>query len=169
MPGKRSRTHEGRHPAARRLEPPARGRHPARPGPGLRAHRPARIRRPPDPFLGLNETETAWVGRRAWTYVTDLHHTGGHERTDLVFEGLDTVAEVVLAGETLGTTRNMHRVHRFDVTGRTGRLEVRFASAYEEADRVRASTGERPNVYRSPSSTSARWPAASAGTGAPPS
>ncbi|OII69582.1 glycoside hydrolase family 2 protein [Streptomyces sp. CC77] len=104
----------------------------------------------PDPFLGLNETETAWVGRRAWTYVTDLHHTGGHERTDLVFEGLDTVAEVVLAGETLGTTRNMHRVHRFDVTGRTGRLEVRFASAYEEADRVRASTGERPNVYPEP-------------------
>ncbi len=44
----------------------------------------------------------------------------------------------------------MHRVHRFDVTGRTGRLEVRFASAYEEADRVRALTGERPNVYPEP-------------------
>ncbi|MFF4174039.1 glycoside hydrolase family 2 protein [Streptomyces sp. NPDC001744] len=103
-----------------------------------------------DPFIGHHETEVAWVGRRAWSYVTELTHDSGHERTDLVFEGLDTAAEVFLAGDSLGTTRNMHRVHRFDVTGRTGPLEVRFASAYEEADRVRALTGERPNVYPEP-------------------
>ncbi|GHH44636.1 glycoside hydrolase family 2 protein [Streptomyces candidus] len=81
-------------------------------------------------------------------------HTAGepavHERTDLVFDGLDTAAEILLGGESLGTTRNMHRIHRFDITGRTGRLEVRFGSAYEEADRVRALTGERPNVYPEP-------------------
>ncbi|MBT2445415.1 glycoside hydrolase family 2 protein [Streptomyces sp. ISL-36] len=104
----------------------------------------------PDPFIGRNETEIAWVGRQAWSYVTALTHDSPHERTELVFEGLDTAAEIVLAGETLGTTRNMHRAHRFDVTGRTGPLEVRFASAYEEADRVRALTGERPNVYPEP-------------------
>ncbi|WP_329276617.1 glycoside hydrolase family 2 protein [Streptomyces sp. NBC_00691] len=105
----------------------------------------------PDPFIGLNEKEIAWVGRRAWSYVTELAaHAGGHERSELVFEGLDTAAEVLLGGETLGSTRNMHRVHRFDVTGRTGTLEVRFDSAYEEADRVRALTGDRPNVYPEP-------------------
>lgn len=104
----------------------------------------------PDPFIGHNETEIAWVGRRAWSYVTELHHSSEHERTDLVFDGLDTAAEVVLADESLGTTRNMHRVHRFDVTGRTGQLEVRFASAYDEADRVRALTAERPNAYPEP-------------------
>ncbi|MEV4946910.1 glycoside hydrolase family 2 protein [Streptomyces sp. NPDC053755] len=104
----------------------------------------------PDPFIGHNETEIAWVGRRGWSYVTELNPAGGHERAELVFEGLDTAAEVVLAGESLGTTRNMHRVHRFDVTGRSGPLEVRFASAYEEADRVRTLTGERPNVYPEP-------------------
>ncbi|KQX48058.1 MULTISPECIES: glycoside hydrolase family 2 protein [unclassified Streptomyces] len=105
----------------------------------------------PDPFIGLNETEIAWVGRRAWSYVTELAaHAGGHERSELVFEGLDTAAEVLLGGESLGSTRNMHRVHRFDVTGRTGVLEVRFDSAYDEAERVRALTGDRPNVYPEP-------------------
>ncbi|GGU96993.1 beta-mannosidase [Streptomyces litmocidini] len=104
----------------------------------------------PDPFIGRNETEIAWVGRQGWSYVTELAHDTAHERTELVFDGLDTAAEIVLAGEVLGTTRNMHRAHRFDVTRRTGRLEVRFDSAYEEADRVRALTGERPNVYPEP-------------------
>ena len=105
----------------------------------------------PDPFLGLNETEIAWVGRQAWSYVTDLDaDNDGHERSELVFEGLDTAAEVLLAGASLGTARNMHRIHRFDVTGRSGPLEVRFDSAYDEAERVRALTGDRPNVYPEP-------------------
>ncbi|MFE5797706.1 glycoside hydrolase family 2 protein [Streptomyces sp. NPDC056503] len=105
----------------------------------------------PDPFLGRNETAIAWVGRRAWSYVTDLAaHGGGHERSELVFEGLDTAAEILVDGEPLGSTRNMHRVHRFDVTGRSGSLEVRFDSAYDEAERVRALTGDRPNVYPEP-------------------
>jgi beta-mannosidase len=105
----------------------------------------------PDPFIGLNETRLAWVGRRAWTYVRPLAHASAHERTDLVFDGLDTAASITLDGRPVGTTRNMHRRYRFDVTGRTGDLEVRFASAYEEAEAVRAVTGERPNVYPEPS------------------
>ncbi|MFF3389839.1 glycoside hydrolase family 2 protein [Streptomyces sp. NPDC002669] len=104
----------------------------------------------PDPFLGLNETEVAWVGRRAWTYVTDVSHDSGHERTDLVFEGLDTAARITFGGREIGTTRNMHRTYRFDVTGTTGELEVRFASAYDEAEAVREVTGDRPNVYPEP-------------------
>ncbi|MFV2119040.1 glycoside hydrolase family 2 protein [Streptomyces sp. Act-28] len=105
----------------------------------------------PDPFVGLNETEVAWVGRQEWTYTARLAHDSAHERTDLVFDGLDTAAHLTLDGEPVGTTRNMHRRYRFDVTGRTGELEVRFASAYDEAAAVRAVTGERPNVYPEPS------------------
>ncbi|MFH9731679.1 glycoside hydrolase family 2 protein [Streptomyces sp. NPDC017260] len=108
----------------------------------------------PDPFLGVNEPEVAWVGRRAWTYVRDVAATDtteeGHERTDLVFDGLDTAATVTLDGRELGRTRNMHRHHRFDVTGHHGLLKVDFASAYDEAASVRALTGERPNVYPEP-------------------
>ncbi|WP_328874400.1 glycoside hydrolase family 2 protein [Streptomyces sp. NBC_00287] len=104
----------------------------------------------PDPFLGRNETEVAWVGRRDWTYERDLHAASGHEQTDLVFDGLDTVAEIRLDGRLLGRTRNMHRSHRFDVTGLSGRLSVRFASAYAEAEAVRGKLGERPAAYAEP-------------------
>ncbi|MDQ0598243.1 beta-mannosidase [Streptomyces canus] len=107
----------------------------------------------PDPFLGRNETEVAWVGRREWTYETQLRAGSGHsahEQTDLVFEGLDTAAEVRLDGRLLGRTRNMHRSYRFDVTGLEGRLSVRFASAYAEAEAVRGKLGERPAAYQEP-------------------
>ncbi|MET8727530.1 glycoside hydrolase family 2 protein [Streptomyces parvus] len=104
----------------------------------------------PDPFLELNETEVAWVGQRSWTYATYVSHDSRHERTDLVFEGLDTAARITFDGREVGATRNMHRTYRFDVTGLTGRLEVDFASAYTEAEAVRAITGDRPNVYPEP-------------------
>ncbi|MFE9439792.1 glycoside hydrolase family 2 protein [Streptomyces sp. NPDC006602] len=104
----------------------------------------------PDPFLGRGETEVAWVGRREWTYETDLAATNGHEQTDLVFDGLDTAAEILLDGRLLGRTRNMHRSYRFDVTGLGGRLSVRFASAYAEAEAVRGTVGERPAAYAEP-------------------
>jgi beta-mannosidase len=107
----------------------------------------------PDPFLGRNETEVAWVGRREWTYEVELPGVGapgGHDRTDLVFDGLDTAAEIRLDGRVLGSVRNMHRSYRFDVTGLSGRLSVRFASAYTEAEAVRERLGERPNAYPEP-------------------
>ncbi|MFF5188395.1 glycoside hydrolase family 2 protein [Streptomyces sp. NPDC000345] len=105
----------------------------------------------PDPFLGRNETEVAWVGRREWTYETELPAgPSGHEQTDLVFDGLDTAAEIRLDGRLLGRTRNMHRSYRFDVTGAGGPLSVRFASAYAEAEAVRGRTGERPAAYAEP-------------------
>ncbi|MEV5430304.1 glycoside hydrolase family 2 protein [Streptomyces sp. NPDC052701] len=104
----------------------------------------------PDPFLGRNEAEVAWVGRRDWTYETDLRAGSHHEQTDLVFDGLDTVAEVLLDGRPLGRVRNMHRPHRFDVTGLSGRLAVRFVSAYAEAGAVRGRLGERPGAYAEP-------------------
>lgn len=106
----------------------------------------------PDPFIGENEREVAWVGRRDWTYSRRLNPAAhAHERTDLVFDGLDTAAKITLDGAALGRTRNMHRGYRFDVTNRGGDLHVRFVSAYTEAAAVRELTGERPNVYPEPS------------------
>ncbi len=109
----------------------------------------------PDPFLDRNETDAAWVGRADWTYETVLPAPAtSHERTDLVFDGLDTVAEIRLDGQLVGATRNMHRGYRFDVTGaHPGRevpLTVAFTSAYTEAERVRALVGDRPNAYPEP-------------------
>lgn len=106
----------------------------------------------PDPYRDLNELEVAWAGRADWRYDTVLEGApGGFERTDLVFDGLDTVAQVLLDGEELGRTRNMHRSYRFDVTGReSSALTVRFASAYTEAEAQRERLGRRPNAYPEP-------------------
>ncbi|MBB2943471.1 beta-mannosidase [Actinoplanes lutulentus] len=108
----------------------------------------------PDPFLDGNEHEVAWVGRADWTYHREIAWDGPrHDRVDLVFEGLDTVARIELGGELLGETRNMHRTYRFDVTSKikiNTLLSVRLNSAYAEADAVRDVVGPRPNAYPEP-------------------
>ncbi len=109
----------------------------------------------PDPFFDDNEKAVAWIGRTDWRYSRDVAWDGpGHERVDLVFEGLDTVADVELGGVALGSSRNMHRGYRYDVTqllaGDGGRLTVAFTSAYREAERVRELLGPRPNAYPEP-------------------
>jgi beta-mannosidase len=108
-----------------------------------------------DPFLDDNELAVAWVGRTDWVYRREVAWNGPeHERVDLVFDGLDTVAGIELDGAALGSTRNMHRTYRYDVTSlvdATPRpLQVRFTSAYTEAERVRDALGPRPNAYPEP-------------------
>ncbi|GAB2568923.1 beta-mannosidase [Paractinoplanes abujensis] len=108
-----------------------------------------------DPFLGENEKAVDWVGRANWVYARDVAWDGPRpERIDLVFDGLDTVADIELDGVVLGSARNMHRSYRFDVTELVGAsaspLRVRFTSAYAEAERLRAQLGERPNAYPEP-------------------
>ncbi len=108
-----------------------------------------------DPFLGENEKAVEWVGRADWVYSREIAWDGPRpDRIDLVFEGLDTVAEIELDGVVVGSTRNMHRSYRFDVTGlladTSKTLRVRFTSAYTEAEKVQAELGPRPNAYPEP-------------------
>ena len=84
----------------------------------------------PDPYLDTNETDLAWVSETAARYsrtfdATDLL-AAGHERVDLVAQGLDTVATVSVNGTRVGRTGNQHRSYRFDVTAllRAGGNEV---------------------------------------------
>ncbi|MCO8269343.1 hypothetical protein M1L60_01920 [Actinoplanes sp. TRM 88003] len=108
-----------------------------------------------DPFLGENEKAVDWVGRANWMYERDIAWSGPRpDRIDLVFDGLDTVADIELDGVVLGSTRNMHRSYRFDVTDLLGDglrpLRVRFTSAYTEAERMQSQLGPRPNAYPEP-------------------
>ncbi|MEV5410606.1 glycoside hydrolase family 2 protein [Thermopolyspora sp. NPDC052614] len=109
----------------------------------------------PDPYLDDNETRLGWIGRTDWAYETVFGwEDTGDERVDLVCDGLDTVAEIELNGTLVGTGQNMHRRHRFDVSGalRPGenRLTVRFAAPYAYAERWRDELGERPGPYAEP-------------------
>jgi beta-mannosidase len=66
----------------------------------------------PDPFYGDNESRLQWIGLTDWEYRTTFQvdaATLQHEHVDLVFEGLDTYAEVFLNEQQILITDNMFR------------------------------------------------------------
>lgn len=70
----------------------------------------------PDPFGGDNAAQLQWIEQLDWEY--SRHITLGeaelrHKELDLVFEGLDTYADVFVNGQWLGRADNMHRRWRF--------------------------------------------------------
>ncbi|SCE29407.1 glycoside hydrolase family 2 protein [Streptomyces sp. PpalLS-921] len=108
-----------------------------------------------DPYLDDNETRLGWTGRTDWTYRTDFHWSeDGHTSTDLCFDGLDTVATVLLNGTEVGSTANQHRSYRFPVRPllREGAntLQVRFTAPYTYAEALREKLGDRPGAYAEP-------------------
>ncbi len=75
----------------------------------------------PDPFVADNELRVAWVADSDWEYRRTFRVEGDDSvvagvRRVLVFEGLDTLAEVNLNGKPLGNADNMYRTWRWDVT-----------------------------------------------------
>lgn len=106
----------------------------------------------PDPHVDANELAVRWVADIGWEYqtcVTTDATTMRAERLDLVFDGLDTIATVIVNGHEIAQTQNMHRTYRFDVTAllRQGdnELVVRFASATAEAEHRRSVQGYWPS------------------------
>lgn len=108
-----------------------------------------------DPYLGTNEKLQEWIGSTSWRYSTTFTaDTDNAGRTDLVFEGLDTVATVRLNGEVIHESRNQHRSYRVPVGERLvegeNRLEVEFAAPVPEADRASLELDYRPHVNHHP-------------------
>ncbi|MCV2351469.1 beta-mannosidase [Paucibacter sp. Y2R2-4] len=76
----------------------------------------------PDPYVGAPEAALQWIGLADWEYRTrfDAPRSAmeAGARSDLVFEGLDTFAEVSLNGEPLLAADNAFRRWRVPVQGR---------------------------------------------------
>lgn len=82
--------------------------------------------------LGDGEARQEWVGHADWEWTGALDVAGGDGvvgdgRADLVFDSLDTVAEVLVNGTRVGEAASQFVQHRFDVRGalRPGRNELR--------------------------------------------
>ncbi|MET8398374.1 glycoside hydrolase family 2 protein [Streptomyces sp900116325] len=108
-----------------------------------------------DPYLDDNETRLDWIGRTDWTYHTVFDWTDdGHDHADLCFDGLDTVATVLLNGTELGRTANQHRSYRFAVrpllVEGANTIDVRFTAPYTYAEELRERLGDRPGAYTEP-------------------
>lgn len=103
-----------------------------------------------DPFDGDNEHLLHWIGDSDWSYQTTFDApTNGHERTDLVLEGVDTVARIVLNGAELARTENMHRTYRLpaELLPMGNVLEVHFTSPRRFGAERREQYGTRPSVF----------------------
>jgi beta-mannosidase len=73
----------------------------------------------PDPRVGKNAAECAWVGEKDWAYAcTFATPKAGGGPALLRFGGLDTLAEAYLNGSLLGRFDNMYREYAVDVTDR---------------------------------------------------
>jgi beta-mannosidase len=131
-------------------------------GPGVPAEVPGSVHTDllaagliPDPYLDDHERLLTWIGRSDWEYATAFtHHADGHDRHELAFDGLDTVATVLVNGTEVARTTNQHRSYRFDVTAllRDGdnELRVRFAAPVPYADAQSLALGQRPQVNHHP-------------------
>jgi beta-mannosidase len=71
----------------------------------------------PDPFYQDNEARLQWISMADWEYQTSFDvdvATLAHEHVDLVFDGLDTFADVYLNDKHILTADNMFRRWRVD-------------------------------------------------------
>ncbi len=109
-----------------------------------------------EPFYSDNETRLQWIGDVDWKYRTTFNlpkKFSKDKKTFLVFEGLDTIAEIILNDQKIGDTKNMFRRYKFDVTGiikeRSNSLEIIFTSAVKYGKVQEAKYGKLPVALRS--------------------
>lgn len=95
-----------------------------------------------DPAYGYNSIKCGWVEKKVWIYRTVFDVDAVSLKSDriiLIFEGLDTFADVYVNGELLASYENMLVEHSLDVTGKLkeggNTLVVKFNIMSEKADR----------------------------------
>ncbi|KAJ7662697.1 glycoside hydrolase family 2 protein [Mycena polygramma] len=92
-----------------------------------------------EPLLGINDFTERWVFMDNWTYTADLSPLLTGDLKDagqilLVFNGLDTIANITMADRPIAWVNNQFRQYIFDVSFLSelfaGNLTVAFQSPY---------------------------------------
>jgi beta-mannosidase len=88
-----------------------------------------------DPFYADNEKKLSWISEIDWIYHTQFIYPQDFDYNKpiyLVFEGLDTIAEIKLNDAVLGRSENMFRKYEYDVSNYikkgNNKLQLRFES-----------------------------------------
>ncbi|HHY48746.1 MAG TPA: glycoside hydrolase family 2 protein [Alphaproteobacteria bacterium] len=108
----------------------------------------------PDPYFGDNEQAVMWVSRTPWTMERTFKASSADLEgyLTLTLEGVDTIARVILNGETVAHTQNMFVRYDIDVTGKVragdNTLRLEFEVARDVA-RARAEAHPFPIPFTS--------------------
>ena len=104
----------------------------------------------PDPFDGANEACACEETRKIWRFERSFEVAEaelGLRHADLVFEGLDTLAEIQVNGKTAARTNNMHRTWRIPAGGilklGKNRISVVFSPAMQAVEKA---AEENPDI-----------------------
>ncbi len=90
-----------------------------------------------------------WVAEQDWIYQNEFDfEENPNEDIFLVFDGLDTIADVYLNGSKLGSTENMFIKYKFNITGKLKKgsnvLNIIFHSPVKYAKSVERKYGKLP-------------------------
>lgn len=96
-----------------------------------------------DPFYGTNEDSVQWVAEREWVYRTTFSSTRAKNQT-LIFNGLDTYAEVFLNDSLILKSDNMFRTYEVEVSKflkAENSLQIHFLPPHLEEEKKIADLG----------------------------
>ncbi|GAB1288145.1 Beta-mannosidase [Apodemus speciosus] len=88
-----------------------------------------------DPYYRFNDLNYRWISLDNWTYSTEFKipfNLSEWQKVKLIFDGVDTVAEILFNNVTIGKTDNMFTGYSFDITNvvkDVSSLKLRFQSA----------------------------------------
>ncbi len=101
----------------------------------------------PDPFYSNNESRLRWIDECDWEYRTSFSAVAG-KYDKLVFEGIDTVADIYLNDSLILTANNMFVGYVIDISGRllngTNTLRILLKSAKRYAIGLEGKYGKLP-------------------------
>ncbi len=92
-----------------------------------------------DPFYFDNELNNKWIENKNWIYRKNIsiNKTQLYQSAELVFEGLDTYAQVYLNGMHVLTTNNMFRTYKIEIDSflneGENELKILFESPVQKA------------------------------------
>ena len=93
----------------------------------------------PDPFYGTNEHDLQWIDKKDWEYETSFEVSDelmSESHQELVFDGLDTYADVYVNGKVVLSADNMFRSWRIDLKDRlvsgSNQIRIVFRSPIQE-------------------------------------
>ena len=71
----------------------------------------------PDPYIGNNEEKLQWISKKEWVYTSifSIDTISDYNNIDLIFDGLDTYADIYLNDSLLFKADNMYRQWTFSV------------------------------------------------------